>query len=55
MRGCEGTRLNVQEGYVQVLDEFVKWIRVFLRNKFKYDMYGKCNQQERRVTPTQVL
>jgi hypothetical protein len=29
MRRYEGTRLEVQERYVQVLDEFIKGIRVF--------------------------
>jgi hypothetical protein len=28
MREYESTRLDVQEGYVQVLDEFVKGVRV---------------------------
>ena len=30
MRECEGTRLDVQERYDQVQDEFVKGIRVSL-------------------------
>jgi hypothetical protein len=28
MRECEGTRLYLQERYVQMLDEFVKGVRV---------------------------
>jgi hypothetical protein len=36
---CEGTRLDVQERCVRV------------GNKFKYDVNGKCNQQERKVYP----
>jgi hypothetical protein len=52
VRVCEGIRLDVQERYVQVLDEFFMRIRDLLGNNFKYVMYtsaGKPNQQERKV------
>ena len=54
MRVCDGIRLDVQERYVQVLDEFFMRIRDLLGNKFKYDMYtltGKFNRQECKVYP----
>jgi hypothetical protein len=47
MRRYEGTRLDVQEIYVQVLDEVVKGIRCFLGNKFKYDMYTSADKFNR--------
>jgi hypothetical protein len=50
---CENAKvqgLDVQERYVQVQDELSKNSSL-LGNKFKYDMYDKCNQLERKDYP----
>ena len=50
---CENAKvqgLDVQERYVQVQDELSKNSSL-LGNKFKYDMYDKCNHLERKVYP----
>ena len=50
---CENAKvqgLDVQERYVQVQDELSRNSSL-LGNKFKYDMYDKCNQLERKDYP----
>jgi hypothetical protein len=51
MRECEGTRLDVQERYVQVLDEFVKGIRVFSKTSSSMICMVNATRKNVRFTP----